>query len=410
MLECAGASDHHRAIINCFALEFGATMHQSLHFDRAEFADRRTAVCAKLREAGLDGLLMFKQESMYYLTGYDTFGFAFFQCLVLTADGRFVLLTRSADQRQAAFTSIVEDVRVWVDGADVNPALDLRELLDELGLAGSRLGFEGEGYGLSAANGQRLLAALDGFATLEDASPLVSRLRLIKSDAEIAYVRRAAELCDAAWRAAIDGTGPGADEADILADMHAAVYRGGGDGAGNEFIIGSGPGALMCRYYTGRRKLQSTDQLTLEFAGSYRHYHAAMMQTIGIGKPPARQHDLWQAGTDALLACEAALRPGETIGDVFDAHVRVLDTAGLSDFRLNACGYSLGATFAPIWMDGFMAYKDNPVIIQPGMVYFLHMIIFDDETGLAATPGRTSLVTTSGAEVLSQSGLEFVIK
>lgn len=385
-------------------------MQNNLHFTDVEFAARRTAACGKLADAGLDGILVFRQESMYYLTGYDTFGFAFFQCLIMTADGRCALLTRSADQRQAAFTSIVDDIRVWVDGADANPANDLRSILEELGLDDAKLGVEYDGYGLTAYNGRRLHAALDGFATLEDASQLVSELRLIKSDAEIAYVRRAAELCDAAWQAAIDCAGPGVSEADILADMHSVIYRGGGDGAGNEFIIGSGPGALMCRYYSGRRTLQDIDQLTLEFAGAYRHYHAAMMQTIGIGRPPARQHDLWKAGTDALLACEAALRPGNAIGDVFDAHVRTLDAAGLANFRLNACGYSLGTTFAPIWMDGFMAYKDNPVIIQPGMVYFLHMIIFDDETGLAATPGRTSLVTAAGPEVLSQAGLDFVVK
>ena len=385
-------------------------MDKNLHFSQTEFAARRQAACAKLTAAGLDGLLMFRQESMYYLTGYDTFGFSFFQCLVMTSDGRFVLLTRSADQRQAAFTSIVDDIRVWVDGADADPATDLREILADLGLDGGRLGVEYDSYGLTAHNGRRLDAALDGFATLEDASRLVPELRVIKSAAEIAYVRRAAELCDAAWQAAIDRAGPGVDEGDILADMHNAVYRGGGDGAGNEFIIGSGPGAMMCRYYTGRRLLQPTDQLTLEFAGSYRHYHAAMMQTIGIGKPPTRQHDLWKAGTEALLACEAALQPGNTIGDVFEAHVRTLDGAGLAKYRLNACGYSLGTTFAPIWMDGFMAYRDNPVIIQPGMVYFLHMIIFDDETGLAATPGRTSLVTAGGAEVLSRAGLDFIVR
>ncbi|MGI9475521.1 MAG: M24 family metallopeptidase [Hyphomicrobiaceae bacterium] len=385
-------------------------MDKNLHFSETEFAARRQAACAKLVGAGLDGLLMFRQESMYYLTGYDTFGFSFFQCLVMTSDGRFVLLTRSADQRQAAFTSIVDDIRVWVDGADADPATDLRENLAELGLAGGRLGVEYDSYGLTAHNGRRLHAALDGFATLEDASRLVPELRVIKSEAEIAYVRRAAELCDAAWQAATDRAGPGVDEGDILADMHNAVYRGGGDGAGNEFIIGSGPGAMMCRYYTGRRLLQPSDQLTLEFAGSYRHYHAAMMQTIGIGRPPPRQHDLWKAGTEALLACEAALQPGNTIGDVFEAHVHTLDGAGLAKYRLNACGYSLGTTFAPIWMDGFMAYKDNPVIIQPGMVYFLHMIIFDDETGLAATPGRTSLVTAGGAEVLSQAGLDFIVR
>lgn len=385
-------------------------MQKNLHFTADEFAARRDTACAGLVAAGLDGLLIFRQESMYYLTGYDTFGFCFFQCLVMTADGRYVLLTRSADQRQAAFTSIVDDVRVWVDGADADPATDLRAILAELGLDGSRLGVEYDAYGLTAHNGRRLHAALDGVVTLTDASQLVNELRLVKSAAEIAYVRRAAELCDACWQAAVDRTGPGVSEADILADMHAAIYRGGGDGAGNEFIIGSGPGALMCRYYTGRRTLAPKDQLTLEFAGSYRHYHSAMMQTIAIGEPPSRQRDLWNACTDALLACEEALRPGNAIGDVFAAHARALDGAGLAKFRLNACGYSLGTTFAPIWMDGFMAYKDNPVIIQPGMVYFLHMIIFDDETGLAATPGRTSLVTASGAEVLTRSGLDLVVK
>jgi len=385
-------------------------MQKNLHFTDDEFASRRVAVCASLKARGLDALLIFRQESMYYLTGYDTFGFAFFQCLVLTSDGRFVLLTRSADQRQAAFTSIVDDIRIWVDGADSDPTQDLRDVLADLQLQGAALGVEFDSYGLTAYNGRRLESALAGFARLDDASQLVSDLRLIKSEAEIAYVRRAAELCDAAWDAAVDCAGAGVSEADILADMHAAVLRGGGDHPGNEFIIGSGPGAMMCRYYSGRRMLDANDQLTLEFAGAERHYHSAMMSTIGIGKPPARQLDLWKVATEALLACEDALRPGNVVGDVFEAHARTMDAAGFSKFRLNACGYSLGTTFAPICMDGCMAYKGNPVEIRPGMVYFLHMIIFDDEHGLAATPGRTSLVTDKGAEVLSKASLDFIVK
>lgn len=385
-------------------------MTKNLHFTAAEFSTRREAATSKLKAAGLDALLIFRQESMYYMTGYDTFGYVFFQCLVLTADGRYAILTRSADRRQAAFTSIVDDISVWVDAADANPTIDLRNLLEDLDLKGAKLGVEYDSCGLTAHNGRRLEAALSGFAALEDASHLISELRLVKSEAEITYVRRAAELCDEAWRAAIDRAGPGISEADILADMHSVIFRGGGDDPSNEFIIGSGPGALMCRYYSGRRTLDATDQLTLEFAGTYRHYHSAMMQTIGIGKPPSRQYDLWKAGTDALRACEKALTPGNTIGDIFEAHARTLDAAGLAKFRLNACGYSLGTTYAPCWMDGYMAYKDNPTVVQPGMVFFLHMIIFDDETGLAATPGRTSLVTSSGSEVLSKANLEFIVK
>jgi Xaa-Pro dipeptidase len=384
-------------------------MSKHLHFDVAELATRRAAAAARLRENGLDALLMFRQESMYYLTGYDTFGYVYFQCLVMTADGRIALLTRAPDLRQAKFTSVLEDIRVWRDGAAANPAEDLRAMLADLGLAGARLGVELDSYGLTAHNYLRLGAAMEGWASLVDASGLVSQLRLVKSPAEIAYVRRAAELADAALDAAIARAGPGADESDILADMHAAVFRGGGDDPANEFIIGSGPGAMMCRYFTGRRKLDPQDQLTLEFAGTYRHYHAALMRTFAIGAAPPRQRDLYTAATDALLACEAALRPGNTVGDVFEAHAHTLDAAGLRDYRLNACGYALGTTFAPNWMDWPMIYAGNPVVLEPGMVFFLHMIIFDDDTGLAATNGRTSLVTAEGAEPLSTASLDFVV-
>ena len=74
-----------------------------------------------MQKRGLDGLLMFRQESMYYLTGYDTFGYVFFQCLYLGADGRLMLLTRAPDLLQAQHTSVIEDIRIWVDGAGRQP-------------------------------------------------------------------------------------------------------------------------------------------------------------------------------------------------------------------------------------------------------------------------------------------------
>jgi Xaa-Pro dipeptidase len=380
----------------------------TLHFTQEEFAERRGRVLATIAARGLDGLLMFKQESMYWLTGYDTFGYCFFQCLVLRADGDLVLLTRAPDLRQAEHTSDIEDVRIWVDREASNPAAELRDLLAEKGLAGKRLGVEYETHGLTAANGRRLDAALDGFATTVDASDLIARLRLVKSAAELAYVRRAAELADAALEAAIGETRAGADEGAILAAMHAAIFRGGGDYPGNPFIIGSGRDALLCRYKSGRRRLDASDQLTLEFAGVYRQYHACLMRTLLIGEPNARQRTLHAACREALLACEARLSPGTPMGAVFDAHAAVFDRHGLRAHRLNACGYSLGTTYAPSWMDWPMFFHDNPVEVGTGMVFFLHMIVFDSEAGLAMTLGRTSLVTERGAEPLSHASLDLI--
>ncbi len=380
----------------------------ALHFAREEFADRQRRAIRLMAEGGLDGLLMFRQESMYYLTGYDTFGFVFFQCLYLGADGTLILLTRAPDLRQAQHTSTIADIRIWVDGEEAKPAEDLRRILEEQRCRGKRLGVEWEAYGLTARNGRRLAQALEGFATLEDASDLVSRLRLVKSPAEIAYVRDAARLADRAWDEALGLTRPGVDEAEILAAMQGAVFRGGGDYPANEFIIGSGRDALLCRYFSGRRQLAAEDQLTLEFAGAYRHYHSCLMRTIRIGPKLPRQQDMHAACKDALLACEAALKPGTPVGAVFEAHVGVLDRAGYKAHRLNACGYSLGALFAPNWMDWPMLYRGNPVIAAPGMVFFIHMIIMDSESGVAMTLGRTSLVTEGGAEPLSRAGIDYV--
>ena len=94
-----------------------------LHFNREEFRKRRDRLKELLSREKMDGILLFRQESMFYLTGYDTFGYVFFQCLFFGIDGKLILLTRSPDLRQAQQTSTVEDIRIWVDGETANPAL-----------------------------------------------------------------------------------------------------------------------------------------------------------------------------------------------------------------------------------------------------------------------------------------------
>jgi Xaa-Pro dipeptidase len=382
----------------------------ALHFSSEEFTDRQNRAIAQMVERGLDGLLMFRQESMYYLTGYDSFGYVFFQCLYLCADGRMMLLTRSPDLRQARHTSVIEDIRIWVDKPEANPAMELREILAEFSCKGQRLGVEYDAYGLTAKNGKLLDSALSGFCTLVDASDLVNRLRVVKSPAELVYVRKAAELADRALEEVHRLAGAGADEGEILAAMQGAIFAGGGDYPGNEFIIGSGHDALLCRYKSGRRKLDAEDQLTLEWAGVYRHYHAALMRTIPIGRATPFHEKMHEVALEAMQACMAALKPDRPIGEVFDAYAKTCDAAGMRAHRLNATGYSLGTTFAPNWMDWPMFYHGNPVLAEPNMVFFLHMILMDSESGYAMCPGHTVVVTKTACETLSAQSLDLVVR
>ncbi len=374
----------------------------NLPFSQPELMARQARLRDLLKQKNLDGILLFRQESMFYLTGYDTFGFCFFQCLYFGADGTIFLLTRSADLRQAQITSNIGDIHVWVDGVPGGPALRLKALLGENGAGGKRLGVEYESYGLTARRGRELDTALQDFCVLEDQSELVSVLRMVKSPQELEYVRRAGELADDALDAGIAEIGPGADEGRILAAMQGAVFAGGGDYPGNEFIIGSGQRALLCRYVSGRHVLSQQDQLTLEFAGVFRHYHVCLMRTVLVGKVDPAHQRMFDAALEALQACQETLRPGATAHDVFQTHAAVLDRAGFEKHRLNACGYSLGARFTPSWMDYPMFHDSNEQMIEAGMVMFLHMILMNSDDGRAMTLGETVIVGDNGNERLSR--------
>jgi Xaa-Pro aminopeptidase len=382
----------------------------ALHFSRDEFAERMTRMQSAMAERELDCLMLFSQESMYWLTGYDTFGFRYFQCLVVTSAGEMALLTRAPDLRQARHTSILDNIVVWTDRSGADPTNDLHALMGEMDLVGAHIGVEYDTPGLNAYYGRLLENRFRGFGEFSDATDLVPRLRMVKSRAELAHVRKAAKLTDAALDAALSNISAGADEGKILAAMHSEIFSAGGDYPGNEFIIGSGKDALLCRYKSGRRKLSKNDQLTLEWAGAWAHYHAAMMRTIIVGKPTARHLELYEAASEALVQCREAAKVGQPVSDIFDAHMRVLDAAGLTRHRLNACGYSLGATFAPTWMDPPMIYADNREPIVANMVLFLHIIIADSDTNTAMMLGQSYITGTGGARDLSEHEIDLIVR
>ena len=383
----------------------------TLHFEAAEFEQRISNARRILAERGLAAILIFAQESHYYLSGYDTTGYVFFQCLVLTADQQpLTLLTRRPDLEQARRTSIIEDIRIWYDREDASPTDELREILAEKGLAGARMGVELDSYGLRAHDYERLKTTLNGWCELEDASSLVRGLRLIKSETELAYVRRAAELADASLLAMLETAGPGAFEGDIAAAGTGAILSGGGEPAPSGPVLGSGDRALLIRSATGFRHLDAQDQLTMEFAGSYRHYCACLMRTVAIGSGSEKHRQMSRVTKDALSAMTEAARPGYPLGKIDDAHRRIYDENSYGDLRMAACGYSLGASFRPTWMDvPPMLYSGNPLLAQPGMVLFLHAILIDSPANLAMSLGHTIIITDSGAEVLSRLKPDYII-
>jgi Xaa-Pro dipeptidase len=380
-------------------------------FAPEEYTQRVAAARSRMRERDLSALLVFAQESHYYLFGYDGGGYVFFQCAVLPADGAPVtLLCRRPDVAQAEDTSGIDDIRVWLNAQDANPADDLKAILEEKQLGG-RIGIELDNYGLTGASYVLVNKALDGFCDLVDASDLVRGLRIVKSDSEIELIRTAATLADDAVEAVYGCARPGVADSLLAGASLNAMLAGGGDVPPAGPLVNSGGRALYGRGVGGARELQAEDQIMIELAASFRRYTCCIERFIAIGTPSRRQLDMHGLVQDTLEAMLAAFVPGEPLGRIDEIHRRLLDAAGYAEQRYAACGYSLGATYRPSWMDvPPMIYAGNTLEMRPGMVFFPHVMLGDRDTGLAMGLGNTVLITDNGAESLTRLPLDLMTK
>ncbi len=379
-----------------------------LRFPEAEHRARLARTRRLMAERGLDALLVFAQESHFYLTGFDTAGYVFFQAGLVTAnDEATTLLTRLPDRRQAEVASLYDEVRIWLNAEEANPALDLRAIMEERGLKGARVGVEFATHGLTAANGRMLEAVLADFCTVEDASDIVRGQRLVKSTAELELVRAAGQLADRATLAAIEAARPGAYDTALSGAAVTAMLDAGADMPSGGPLVNVGSRALFGRGIGGARRIAADDQVLIELAGSACRYHVVIEHTVAVGRIDPRQQAQMGVAIEALERIKDAARPGERLGRLNEIHCEVLDSAGFAHARYGACGYALGCTFKPTWMDvPPMIHSDNPLILQPGMVFFVHIMIPDTTTGLVAGVGQTFAITEGAVETFSALPLQ----
>jgi Xaa-Pro dipeptidase len=185
------------------------------------------------------------------------------------------------------------------------------------------------------------------------------------------------------------------------------MLANGGDLPSEMPIVNSGPRAVYGRGVLGSFPLAADDQVLVEFGASHRRYMACIERTVVIGRLTPEHADMFRVVRDTLEAMIAAVRPGAPLGAVDAEHRRVLDASPYGRDRYGACGYSLGATYPPTWMDvPPMIYARPPPPMQPGMVLFPHAMLGVVDEHRAVGMGHTVIVTETGCEVLSSLPLE----
>jgi Xaa-Pro dipeptidase len=371
-------------------------------FPIEEYRARIEFLVVQLKHRGLAGILLFAPESMRYFTGYEALGHVQFRVLFVGADRRTTLITHFADDDLMLATAVIDEVKPWGNGAKSSLAETLGEAIArQIGPEKKRIGAEDASIIINTQRGMHLEAWFARTLHLVDASDLVPTLCLQKSNAELAYVRRAAGITDTAFRHALTARRPGGSQADFLAELYRVVACNGGDPGVSPCICRAGDSASPARQFGAEGTIAPVDRINIEFTAAYRHYQVALTRTILRGCASTEQSRMHAAAVDALEACRRTLRSGKTFGDVFDAHAVTLDRRGYHRSRMNACGYSLGPAHPRTWMEWPMARAGNSVELAPGMVVFLNIGLLDIEANAILTLGESYVVTGGAPERLS---------
>ena len=382
-----------------------------IHFSRDEFFHRQDKTRKHLQELGLDGLLLFKIEDMYWLTGYESDGFCIFGSMFIGTDGSLTHLARPADLGNISYSSICEDVRVSPDSQSSSRAQHVKDMLHSLGMEGKKIGIQVDTMGLTPRLFIEISETLKGWCDLSPAPDFIRQLRLIKSPLELAYFRKAGEVMDIVMDKVIDATYPGAFEGDIYATFYDALFRLDADLPAHIPPFGSGDSALNLRYTSKRKNVSKNDQVTLELGLAYRHYHVACMGVVLTGPKINKRHlEMHKTSVIALDRVQSTIRPGKTVGDLFDVYRKTLEERGEKNAVLTVAGYTMGAMWPPTWMEQPLIFEGNPLVLEENMTFFTHMILNDRKTGLSMAVGETAIVTSSEPEIITHTPREPIIK
>lgn len=379
-----------------------------LPFETAEYRRRLDDTRTRMAEAGLDGLVLTDPANMNYLTGYDAWSFYVPQAVVVLPEVDPVWIGREMDGGAARATTWLDPDRIRTYGddyvqspADRHPMDYVASILSDLGVATGRVGVEMDAYYYTARSHHRLESRLTG-ADLVDATLLVNRVRLRKSQAEIALMEEAGRIAAEGMRRGLDALEVGVPESAVAA----AIYRGlvggvadmGGDYPAIVPLIPSGRGTTTPHLTWSDRRLEPGDPVIVELAGVRHRYHAPLARTAYIGEPPEDLVRTADAVVEGLEAALASVRPGVTAEDVERAWRESIAAHGLE--KASRLGYSCGLGYPPDWGEHTVSLRPgDETVLEAGMTFHMIPGLWLESFGVEIS--ETFVVTEEGTRTLS---------
>ena len=376
-------------------------------FSESEYARRIRLTRKAMETAGLDIIFITDPSNQAWLTGYDGWSFYVHQGVILTMTGEPIWWGRHMDMLGGRRTCWMDHSNIlgyedhFIQSTSAHPMEDLAEQLKSRGFSVSRIGVEMENYYYSAKAHSILLEELPN-AKIQDATALVNWLRLIKSDEEISFIRKAARISDKVITTAIENAVPGIRKNELVAEIMKAGIEGVGDDWGDYPAIvpltPSGLDATAAHLTWNGAPMKKGEATFFELSGCYRRYHAPLCRTIFLGTPPDDMLKTEKAQLEGIAAGLDAARSGNRTCDIANAFLQVLSKHGIE--RSGRMGYPVGLSYPPDWGERTASIRtQDTTILKPGMVFHFMPAIWVDSWGLETT--ETILIKEDGpAETL----------
>lgn len=373
-------------------------------FPTEEYRDRLDVVQAELVARDLDGLIVTTPENIHYLTGYDTTGYHWFQLLVVPAEGDpgFVV---------SEFEVPNIDLRTWIDeyrsfsirtrgeyatrgGAEATAAM-----LEDLEIAGGRIGFEADSLTLTYERLSSIRDAGDG--EFVGCTGIVETPRAIKSSREIEYMKQAGDVLGPALQAGIETIEEGVSEDRVAAEVFYELVSNGSGHVGTQQYVSSGTRSALPHSRWKHRTIEEGDVVYFETTAAFDRYHACNMRTAFLGDPPAVVEDAANTVISALEAALDTMEPGVEASAIDSACREIIEEGGYGSNFVHMTGYSVGIGYPPGWSNGHIITlgPDDHTELQPNMTFHLPIIVFLPEHG-AIGFSETVRITDDGVEEL----------
>ena len=377
-------------------------------FEAQEYLDRQNKTKARMAEAGINVLLASDPANMCYLAGYDGWSFYVHQLLVVALDAdQPIWIGRGMDANAAKVTTYLAHDNIlgypddYVQSTEKHPMDYVAGVLDARGWGGLRIGVEMDAYFFTAACLASLRRNLPN-ATFVDATGLANWVRIVKSPAELEYMRRAARIVERVMATAYEAVRPGVRQCDAAALIYQAEISGtpefGGDYTSLVPMLPSGIGTSTPHLTWTDDPFVEGEATILELAGCHRRYHCPMARTVFLGTPPQKMADTAAVVVEGLEAALDAVEPGMTAEAVEAVWRATIAKHGIvKDSRI---GYSTGLNYPPDWGEHTISLRPgDTTVLEPDMT--LHMIpgVWFDDWGIEIS--ECFRVTETGAEPLA---------